>query len=57
MATELSYQDLSLILESLRYSKIKFETYEYPSIEIKQQRIKEVESIILKVQNLLKEKK
>lgn len=55
MATELSIQDLHFILESLKYTKIKFEDYEYPSYKLKQQKIKEIENVIIKVQNLLKE--
>lgn len=55
MTTELSTQDFHFILESLKYTKIKFEAYEYPTYEMKQQRVKEVEALISKVQNLLKE--
>lgn len=57
MANELTTQDLHFILESLKYSKIKFEAYEYESIEIKQQKIKEANTVISKVQNLIKERK
>lgn len=56
MELKLSNQDLHFILESLQYTKIKFEDYDsYPSPEFKQQRIKEVETIITKVQSILKE--
>jgi hypothetical protein len=55
MATTLSSKDLDFILESLKYTKIKFETYDlYPSHEFKLQRIKEVETVISKVQNSIK---
>jgi hypothetical protein len=58
MASELTIQDLHFILESLQYTKIKFETYDlYPSHEFKLQRIKEVETLISKVQNIIKETK
>jgi hypothetical protein len=58
MELKLSNQDLCFILESLQYTKIKFEGYDlYPSPEFKQQRIKDVETIINKVQNILKETK
>jgi len=58
MTIELSIQDLQFILESLKDTKIKFEKYEsYPDHEFKLQRIKDVETIISKVQSLIKEKK
>lgn len=56
MPQKLTKQDLKFILESLQYTKIKFETYNlYPSNEFKLQRIREVESLISKVQNIIKE--
>ena len=58
MGIDLSISDLKFILESLNYTKIKFETYDlYPSQEFKLQRIKEVETLISKVQNIIKETK
>jgi len=58
MPQKLTNQDLRFILESLQYTKIKFETYDlYPSHEFKLQRIKEVETLISKVQNIIKETK
>jgi hypothetical protein len=51
----LSQQDWNLILESLTYSKLKFEEYEkYPSPEFKQKRIEEVTKLIAKIKSLRK---
>lgn len=55
MATELSIQDLHFILESLTYSKIKFEAYDYLTHELKLQKLKETDKVISKVQGLIKE--
>ena len=53
METELTIKDLDLILESLIYSKKKFEENElYPSKEFKLQRIQEVEDTINKIREL-----
>jgi hypothetical protein len=58
MSTQLSNQDLHFILESLQYTKVKFETYDlYPSNEFRLQRLKEVDKVIDKVKNILKEEK
>lgn len=55
MLNELSKKEIAMIMESLNYTKIKFEEYDkYPSYEYKQQRIKEVNDLILKIK-LLKE--
>lgn len=52
---KLTESDLILIKESLQYTKQRFENYQdYPSKEIKSGRIFEVEQILLKVNNLLK---
>ena len=57
MPTQLTHEDLTFILESLKYTKIKFEEYkDYPSDEFKQQRIKDAEDVIAKVKAVLKEK-
>lgn len=52
---KLNVDDLSFILESLRYTKHKFENYPigengYPTVEIKQKRLDEVAVVIAKVQ-------
>ena len=55
MITKLTSQDLEFILESLKYTKIKFEEYsDYPSNEFKQQRVKAVDDVIAKVKIVLK---
>jgi tRNA A-37 threonylcarbamoyl transferase component Bud32 len=55
---ELNAVDLQLILESLKYTKLKFEEYQgYPSYEYKQQRISEVNDVIAKIQTLKKSAK
>jgi len=51
----LTVHDLDFILESLKYTRHKFENYEYPTYEYKQQRIDEVNEVIVKVGNLKKE--
>ena len=57
MPTRLTPQDLEFILESLKYTKIKFEEYkDFPSFEFKQKRVKEVDDVIAKVKDFLKEK-
>ena len=53
----LTLSDLDFILESLKYTKHKFENYPigekgYPSYEYKEKRIEEVNRVILKVQEL-----
>ena len=49
----LSNQECDMIIESLKYTKLKFEDYKgYPSYEYKQQRIEEVNELIAKVKVL-----
>ncbi len=53
MDKEINIEDLELILESLRYTKLRFEEYDqYPSYEFKQKRIMNVVSVITKVEKL-----
>lgn len=53
MNQELTLSDLDFILESLRYTKLRFEEYDrYPSYEYKQGRINDVQEVIAKVQSL-----
>ena len=55
MNTKLTKKDLEFVLESLKYTKFKFEDYQqYPSYEYQQERIKEVQEVMLKVSNILK---
>lgn len=50
----LDKKDIKFILESLEYTRLKFENYEqYPSYEFKQGRIKDVNDVIVKVRELL----
>jgi len=52
---KLTNSDLSMILESLKYTKIKFEDYDqYPSLKFKQERIDEVIKVIDKIKVLIK---
>ena len=45
-----------MILESLKYTKLKFEEYDkYPSCEYKQKRIDEVNELIAKIKLLKKQ--
>ena len=59
---KLTISDLNIILESLKYSKLKFENYPigkdgYQSYEIKQKRIQEVEGVINKVRDIINNNK
>ncbi len=52
----LTKEDFNVILESLRYTKVKFEEYSgYPSSDFKARRIEEVIQIINKVRLELEE--
>ena len=57
MDSILSISDLDVILTSLEYSRHKFENYEYPSYEIKQQRMDEINDVMTKVRELKKKLK
>lgn len=53
---KLTLEDLQLIKESLQYTKLKFEDYQnYPSTEFKNEEVKRVQDVLLKVSNLLKQ--
>jgi len=53
MEKKLNEKDLDFILESLKYTKLRFEKYDkYPSNEFKQERINDANEIIAKVQFL-----
>lgn len=50
---ELNKKDLDFILESLKYTKLKFENYDqYPDYSYKQKRVEEVSKVITKVKKL-----
>ena len=52
---KLNDSDWEIILESLKYTRLRFEEYDkYPSYEFKQQRIKEVDDVVLKIKELRK---
>lgn len=57
MKNTLSINDLDAILASLEHTRYKFENYEYPSCEIKQQRLKEVNDVMQKVRAIKQELK
>lgn len=55
MSKELNKSDINFILESLNYTKLKFEGYDkYPSYEFKQQRNNDVNNVIEKVKIIKK---
>jgi hypothetical protein len=50
---ELTAEDISLILESLRYTKEKFANYDrYPSEEFRRSRMADVEAVVAKIRRL-----
>ncbi len=49
----LDKNDIKVIIESLEHTRHKFENYEYPSYEMKQERINEVNDVIAKVKEIL----
>lgn len=56
MTKQFTPKELEFILESLKYTKIKFEEYNnYLSREFKQKRVNEVDDVIAKVKTILKE--
>lgn len=56
MINKLTPDEIEMILESLNYTKLKFEDYDkYPSYEYKQKRISEVNDLISKIQQLRKD--
>lgn len=51
----LTDEDWEMILESLKYSKLKFEEYDqYTSIEFKKERVEAVSQLIAKIKALKK---
>lgn len=57
MTTDLTSEDLNLILESLQYTRNTFEDYQkYPSNEFKVKRIEQVNEVISKIKKLKSER-
>lgn len=55
MTDQLTPEDWKIILDSLKYTVLKFQDYDkYPSYEYKQQRIGEVTDVINKIKELRK---
>lgn len=51
----LTLEDIDFLLESLKYTKDKFENTEYPSYEFKRKRLDDVEKVISKVREIKKD--
>lgn len=51
----LTRSDLTFIKESLEYSKQRFENYDYANQEIRLERIEQVQRILSKIHNLIRE--
>ena len=57
MENKLTNEDLDFILESLKYTKMKFEDYQgYPSEEFRHSRIKAVNDVADKIRVIKKNK-
>jgi len=52
MDEKLTGNDLALILESLMYTRLKFESTEYPTYKMKQEKIERVNTVMSKVKAL-----
>lgn len=56
MDTALTIEDLKIILESLKYTRLTFENYQtYPSYDYKLKRIEEVNAVIEKINQIKKD--
>lgn len=56
MLSKLTLEEIAMVLESLKYTKLRFEEYDkYPTYEYKIQRIKEVNDLINKIEFLKKQ--
>ena len=54
---QLNGSDIKIIIESLEYTKLRFEEYDkYPSYEFKQERIQQVNTVIEKLKKVNKSK-
>lgn len=55
---QFSLEDLNVIKESLTYTKQKFEDYQsYPSYDFKLKRVNEVNDVLIKINDLIKNKR
>lgn len=58
MKTDLNEKDLNVILESLKYSRLYIENYQYPEInpgdsyKMKQQKLNDINEAAIKISNL-----
>ena len=52
MGTKFDLGDIELLLESLNYAKLRFESTEYPSYELKRERINRAEAVMAKLRAL-----
>lgn len=52
MRTTLDRNDINFLLESLNYTRLNFENTEYPSRELRRERLKEVEDLVNKLKNI-----
>lgn len=49
MKITLNLKEIEFLIESLRYTKLKFESTEYPTSELRSEQIDKVESLIGKL--------
>ena len=49
MPDELSLADLDFILESLSFTKIRFDQYQWPNYEQRRERIDQLETVVQKL--------
>ncbi len=54
MTNLLNIHDVDVILTALEHTRHKYENYAYPTYELKQQRLKEVNDVMFKLQELKK---
>lgn len=52
MSEQLTSGDIEFILESLKYTKLKFESTSYPTHELQQKQLKRVEGVMAKLRAL-----
>ncbi len=52
MTPALNLNEIAFILESLNYTKLRFESTSYPSYDLKQEQLKRVEEIQVKLRKL-----
>lgn len=57
MSKKLTREDLAFISESLAFTRSRFEAYAYPSYELRQERLREADAVIAKVNALWRAKR